>query len=235
MSKRLDLFITGYERPDLLRHQVRLIEQNLRDPYGLCLVDNSRDPVAKRMEWTCGELGTIGYIRCHTPGHRHEDVLNLAARHAQHIGCDYFGFLDHDIFPIRPTEILPLLKKSGFYGLGQRDPTGHLYLWPGFCFFSREWLAGRALDFGGTKGPTRDKDGDAGAALWPLFTGCDWDDLPPLDHGYRQIRPDDGYGSQSSSVEILGDWLHLSNASKWKKVPNPRQRDLLEQALLAGY
>ena len=146
----------------------------------------------------------------------------------------YFGFLDHDVFPIRPTTLIDKIEEAGFYGIGQRHPaTGHLYLWPGFCFFSREWLAGRPLDFSGIRDGDKRNDGDTGSANWPLFVDEDWESMYKITHSYGVIRKPDGYGLQSFGYEMFGDWLHFSNASHWMKVPDPEGRDEALFALLA--
>ncbi len=154
----------------------------------------------------------------------HHEALNAAVPLVSH--ADYFGFLDHDVFPIRPTTLIDKIEQAGFYGLGQRHPaTGHLYLWPGFCFFSREWLAGRTLDFSGYRDGDKRNDGDTGSANWPLFVDEDWEKMYSIPHGYEVIRRPDEYGLQSWGYETFGDWIHFSNGSQWMKIPNPEERE----------
>lgn len=223
----LDLFSIGFGRPDLLREQVRLINKYLSDPFGFCLIDNTPDPVAAHMEAACRDLG-VGYLHVPSKKHLHNDALNFAAAHAIKVGSEYFGFLDHDVFPCRATSLLSKVIERGFYGVGQRHaPTGNLYLWPGFCFFSRKWLGVRRLNFDGIKADYRRDDGDCGSMNWPLFSDEDWRDMHSMEHGYKTIRKPDDYGLQSWGVEILGDWLHLTNGSNWMDVPEPEERDRL--------
>lgn len=224
MPNQIDLFVIGFGRPDLLREQTRLLKKNLMDRFGLCVIDNTPRPAHLHMEAVCREL-KIGYL--HAPGekHMHHDALNFAAAHAATIGSSHFGFLDHDVFPLRRTSLLDKIEPRGFYGVGQRHgPTGNLYLWPGFCFFSSKWLDGRRLNFDGIRGVHRRDDGDCGSMNWPLFTG---EEMHTMDYAYKEIRSQDGYGLQSWGVELIGDWLHLTNGSNWMEVPNPGERDAL--------
>jgi hypothetical protein len=55
-----------------------------------------------------------------------------------------------------------------------------------------------------------------------------------MEHGYRFIREPDDYGLQSSGVEIIGDWLHLTNGSHWMQVPDPEERDRLTAEMIAA-
>lgn len=198
----------SFKRLDLVEEQCRLMERFLEDDFRLHIIDND-----SRM---------------------HHEGLNDAVRILTALEYDYFGFLDHDVFPVRPTTLIDKIEETGFYGIGQRHPaTGHLYLWPGFCFFSREWLAGRPLDFTGYRDGDKRNDGDTGSGLWPLFVDEDWSKLYRMEHGYKPIRKPDSHGLQSWGYETFGDWLHFSNASHWMSVPRPKERDCLLFQLLA--
>ena len=231
----LALFTIAFNRPKLIAEQIRLLRKHLTDPFAHCIVDNSSSVAATtEIERICEENG-IGYLRCADSEHRHPEALNFAFHHAVNEGLEIFGFLDHDIFPTRTTELTPLIEQSGFYGVGQRHaPTGHLYLWPGFCFLSAAWLAGREIDFNGIRGGEKANDGDAGSMMWPLFAEEDWHDLFKPAHGYRNLRAPDDYGLQSFGFETIGDWWHLTNGSHWMTVPGPDDRDALFYDLLSA-
>lgn len=226
----LALASIAFNQPRLISEQIRLLEQNLQDEFNLIVFDNSSTPLAARQIEMASTGKGIPYRRL---GSRlHHEGLNKAARVIS--DANYFGFLDHDIFPIRPTTLIDKIEEAGFYGVGQRHPaTGHLYLWPGFCFFSREWLNGRPLDFSGIRDGDHRNDGDTGSGLWPLFSEEDWSKLFRAEHSHRPIREPDEYGLQSWGYEIIGgDWLHFTNASHWMRVPNPQERDRLLFELL---
>jgi hypothetical protein len=204
----LALATIAFEAPLLIAEQHRLFDKYLEDDFTLTVYDNT--------------------------GRLHHQGLNRAAEDLLAGDAPYFGFLDHDVFPTTPTSLIPLIEETGFYGVGQRHaPTGHLYLWPGFCFFSREWLNGRPLDFEGIRGQHAKDDGDTGSGLWPLFVLEDWQKMYRPEHGYRVIREPDAYGLQSYGYETIGDFVHLTNGSHWMRVPDAEGRDRILFQMLA--
>lgn len=234
-ENRIDLFVIGFGRPDLLREQHRLVDKFLVDEHGMCVLDNSPEPEQqKEMRRACRDLG-LGYIRVPSERHEHPDGLNAAARVADEIRSEYWATLDHDVFPRKRVRMIPKIRKSGFYGIGQRHgPTQSKYLWPGFCFWSREWLAGRVPDYGGIRAVDKRNDGDCGSLLHMLFTEEDWERMHRGEHGYGTIRPEDGVGLQSWGYEVFdGSWVHLTNGSHWMEIPEPAERDELLRAMLA--
>lgn len=223
------LFSVGFGRHDLLFHQKRLLDKYLDDDFGLCLIDNTPGLQRNMMERVCRDNG-IGYIHNYEGKTEHDDALNFAAAHVTQTGDDFFGFLDADVFPRRHTTLIDKIKKSGFYGLPQtHTPTMSRYLWPGLCFFSREWLDGRVLNFSGIRGDQKSEDGDCGSMTSSLFSESDWKNMSLITAGYGQIRdvsePDENI--QSWGYEIIGDWVHLMNSSHWLDVPHPHERDRL--------
>lgn len=222
----------AFNRPHMISEQIRLLAKNLQDPFQLNVFDTSSDmSAAKKIKRICSDVAV--YTRLKT--HSHHEGLNAAATELLAGHASYIGFLDHDVFPMRPTAIIDKIALAGFYGVGQRHPaTGRLYLWPGFCFFSREWLADRPLDFGGLRDGDHRNDGDTGSCLWPLFAEEDWSLLYQPRHSYQVIREPDEYGLQSWGVEKIDDWLHLSNASGWMTVPNPKEREKILADMLAA-
>lgn len=230
----IDLYVIGFGRPDLLMEQKRLLDKYLTDEFTLTLVDNTPAPNDTAMENLCERL-EITYIKSVSKERLHPEALNQAALHVTQRNSEFFGFLDHDVFPRRSTHLIEKLKKSGFYGIGQKHaPTGHSYLWPGFCFFSREWLTGRKLDFDGIRGVYKRDDGDCGSMNWPLFENADWEAMFKSEHGYQAVREPDEYGLQSWGYEIMGDFIHLTNASHWMDVPEPHERDRALREIVAA-
>lgn len=230
----LDLFIIGFGRPDLLIQQTRLLKKNLLDDHGICVLDNTPDDLtAGEMETVCSDR-KIGYLRVESKKHEHVDGLKTAAFVAADIEADYWGILDHDVMPREPTRMIEKIDAAGFFGIGQRHaPTGRQYLWPGFIFFKREWLNGRVPDFDGIRGIDKRDDGDCGSMLADLFTDEDWARMARGEHGYGYLRDPDDHGLQSFGYEVLnGAWLHLTNSSGWKAVPDRAGRERLIREML---
>lgn len=225
--RKLDIFTIGFGRPDLLRHQHRLLQKHLRDPYELTVIDNTPDAGAPAMERMAAGLG-VGYMRVISEERLHNDALNFAAKFAHDHGSDYWLAIDHDLFSTEEVRLIARLDEIGFLGVGQRHPaTGLRYLWPGFVGFKRAWLDGQVPDFDGIRGAVKRDDGDCGSMLWQLFSSDDWAnfDRLPQRHGYENIRAPDEYGLQSFGVEWVCDsFLHFTNGSDWMAVPNPDER-----------
>lgn len=231
----LDLFITGYGRPDLLRQQRRLFAKWLFDRHTLTVVDNTPDSNdALNMEKTCKDIG-VRYWKSPSQNHTHPEALNfISATATTMAGCTHWMTIDHDLFPQRGTRLIHKIDKAGFYGVGQwHNPSSTRYLWPGFCGFSNEWLAGRVPNFEGIRGGRKADDGDCGSMLGSLFTQEDWEKIHRTDHGYRVIRPEDHYGLQSYGIEFFDDFIHLTNASHWMDVPDSEGRDVILMDLVS--
>lgn len=231
----LELASIAFNKPRLIAEQIRLIRKHLwQDRFHYTVVDNSSDAAAAEEIRALCTSSRVGYRRCPDEEHEHAAALNFAWTEV--LGSTsalYRGLLDHDIFPQRATSLVPLIADAGFFGVGQRHPpTGHLYLWPGFVFFSTDWLADRTVDFTGIRGEVRADDGDTGSGMWPLFADEDWRKLYRVDHSYKPIREPDDFGLQSFGVEMIGDWLHLSNGSGWMRIPEPAERERLVFELL---
>ena len=231
----LDVATIAFGVPWAIEEQVRLLAAHLEDAYLLTVFDNSSDPeCASELEQLCLET-TTRYVRVDPPGSWHEHALNVAARDLDARGLPYCAFLDHDVFPQRPTRLVPLIDAGGFFGLPQRHhASGRRYLWPGLACFSRAWLGGRTLDFRGIRGAVPEENGDTGSMLNTLFDESDWELMPGVDHAYRPLRELDDAGVQSWAVELIGDWVHALNASGWKDVPDPEGRTRLVRELVAA-
>lgn len=231
---RLELAVIAHNQPRAVAEQIRLLRKHLTDPFNYTIVDSStKETAAVELERLARDAG-VGYRR--SIAHDHDVSLNFAwADVLEPSRSRFLGTLDHDIYPQRKTAIVKLIREAGFYGVGQRHaPTDRQYLWPGFCFLDRQWLAGRPVDFSGIRAETRADDGDTGSNLWPLFADVDWQQMHRPEHGYRPIRKPDELGLQSWGYEVIGDWVHLTNTSRWMAIPNPQEREELLFEMVAG-
>ncbi len=208
----ISLFVVGFGRPDLLREQHRLL---------------TKYP-DKSIAEVCYELDLF-YFRVNGIKNEHHEALALASSLATEM--DYWGCIDHDIFPYRETSLISRIEQAGFLGMGQsytpRIGKASQYLWPGWIFFSNKWLDGRTPNFDGIRAEFKFDDGDCGSMLHSLFTEEDWQNCPNVEHSYGTIREEDGHGLQSFGFERIDDWIHLTNASHWKDVPDSEGRDRL--------
>lgn len=230
----LALASIAFNRPHLIREQIRLLRKYLDEDFTYTVVDNStKESASEEIAAICAEA----------------DVRHDRVRFGEHVpalqwawdnvivpsGAPYGGLLDHDIFPTKKTHLVSLIEPAGFLGCGQRHgPSDKLYLWPGWCFFSFAWLNGRHVDWDGIRGDAKADDGDTGSAMWPLFSETDWPLLYRVKHSYESIRRPDDYGLQSFGVEYMSDWLHFSNGSNWLAIPDPLGREKILHEMLAA-
>ncbi len=235
----LDLAVIASDTTWVVDEQIRLFRKYLQDDFVMSVYDNSLDmKAAWDMEQLCARVG-IRYVRVplaeevriprRSTLHRvrlHEHALLHASADLMNRQAPVIGFMDHDIFPVKPTSILALVEPQGFFGVGQRHPDSQrIYLWPGFVFFSRVWLNGRTPDFGCLE------HGDTGSKLAELVTAEEVASLPEIAYSYEWIRQTDGR-THSDAVERIGDMLHLTNTTRWNRIPDRIQRDQLVRQLV---
>jgi hypothetical protein len=246
---RILIAVTAFNSPWTLREQLRLLHENLLDEHRVFVFDNSDHDLKPEVETLCGAAGAT-YM--HVGKRReHIDALNRASgcfRTLDQPGGNFLGetgdgvthlmWLDHDVYLTALLRLCPLIDQGGFLAIRQRHPaTGVHYAWPGFLAVSRTWLNGRALDFSGIRGEEKRDDGDTGSMTYPIFDVADWSALPPVEHGYRQLREPDDIGLQSWAYEFFrfGDtpeWRHATNVSRWLAVPDPEERERLVREMV---
>jgi hypothetical protein len=246
---RILIAVTAFNSPWTIREQLRLLRENLLDDHHVFVFDNSDHDLKPEMAAICARSDAT-YMGGGTEP-EHPASLNRAAgcfRALDQPGWELFGetgdtvshlmWLDHDVYLTAPLRLCPLIDQGGFLGIRQRHPaTGVHYAWPGFLAVSRGWLNGRALNFDGIRGEEKRDDGDAGSMTWPIFDVADWSALPPVEHGYRQLREPDDVGLQSWAYEFFrfGDtpeWRHATNVSRWLAVPDPEERERLVREMV---
>jgi hypothetical protein len=223
----IDLVTIAFNTPWVIEEQIRLLEQNLRDPYRYTVLDNStKTSMSDQIEEICQRLGA-GYIRlpeipATNPSQHHGLALDWGWRnYLRKRQAIYVGFLDHDVFPIKPARLISKIHRVGVYG-HQQERAEVWYLWPGFAFFKRELLEKRSFSFQPSEGL------DTGGELYQaLYRELDRKRVPKLVHRYGKLR--EGDDPQADWVEYLGDWMHVINASNWKGVVD--KRELVERRL----
>lgn len=228
----VDLVSIACNNERVIAHQIRLVKKYFRDPHHHLIADNSSAPAAQEQICTLCRQQGVSYLRLPPDPHLGQSGSDSHGRAMNWVweqvlrprGADFFGFLDHDIYPIRETSLMARLHAQPFWGHLQ-ERGERWYLWPGLCFFARSAVAGRRLNFLPIPGL------DTGGGNWPVLyanratTGFEF----PV----RELRPlREGDCIQADCYEMLGDWLHTYNASGWMKVP-PKEH--LIDELLARY
>jgi len=230
----LDVVTIAFNNPKVVEHQIRLIRKNLADTHSHVVADNSTDPQASEViRRICGRE-KAPYILLprnpYTNAMSHGSAMTWMFRnYLRKRGARYFGFIDHDIFPLRATSILAYLQTQPCYGHVQQRGTVW-YLWAGFSFFNSHYVP-QDLDF--TSGSTDGEAVDTGGMNWKSFySKIEKERIRFPTHEYRSIRTTDGT-AQSDRVEVIGDWLHIFNASGWMLVPDPAERDRIIDEIIS--
>lgn len=212
----LDVVTVAFNNSAVVAQQIRLLRKNLNDPFHYTVADNSSDGASsEEIEQVCAREA-VPYMRLPRPpmfshpSSSHGGALNWIVTHyIRPRSARYFGFLDHDVFPIRPTTVIPHLSKSPVWGHIQHS-NDRWYLWPGLCFFDAARIPASRLDF--MPGPGIDTGGRNFEAV---YSALDEQVEPPTDT-FEHLR--EGDDPQSDLYQIIGDWLHTLNASHWKPV-----------------
>lgn len=214
----LDIVTVAFNNEKVIEQQHRLLNKYLKPPFYYTVADNSTDPDKQKKIMKLCESNDIAYIRLpenpyssESPSLSHGIALNwIYDNYVYKRKADYFGFLDHDIFPIHPTNVIEQLQKSNIFGLLQ-ERSNKWYLWAGLCFFKYAYVKNKKLNF-------MPGDGlDTGGSNWEsIYSKLNKNELVSLKHEYGQLR--EGKEPQSDLYEKIGDWLHTFNASNWKKI-----------------
>lgn len=147
-SQEFEIYTVAFNNSQVIDYQIQLCKKNIVDDFLHIIVDNSSDPKsADQIRGICIKYW-IMYIRLPKNtlfcSQSHALALNYIRKNfIQKRSCKYFWFLDHDIFPVKKTSLLPIIKKQKLYWyLVDKYRRWFMwntwFLWPWFSFFSKE-------------------------------------------------------------------------------------------------
>jgi len=229
---QIDLVSVAFDNVPVVAHQIRLIQKYLQDPHVFTVGDNSSDPQKRDALLALCEQHKVCYLRLPPNPYTgvdasvsHGAALNwLYHQYIRKRSARYFGFIDHDVFPIRPTRLIPEISVRGVYGHIQ-ERGNRWYLWAGFCFFGRDAVRDVDLDFLPCEGL------DTGGGNWSRLY-CRLNRVNLSSPSYECAKLREGSCRQADIYEMIGDWVHTLNASSWMAVPD---KDDLVGALLSRF
>lgn len=145
-----EIYTVAFNNDKVIDYQIKLIKKNFVDNHLHIIVDNSSDnEISKKIRKICEKNDTM-YIRLPKnplfSSQSHALSLNYTYKNfIQKRWCKYFWFLDHDIFPIKKTEIKKYLDKQWMYWyLMDWEKLEYARnartIWPWFCFF-KKWIS----------------------------------------------------------------------------------------------
>ena len=223
----IDIGTISFNVQWVVEHQIRLLRKFLTDEFELTVYDSTipHSDRAAHIRQLCEAQG-VRYVGVPSFSHTHEAALTHACEDLLNRQAPFFAFLDHDVFPRRPTS-LEALAVTGIFGVQQACEAG-TYLWPGLLVIKRSWLDGRPpLNLGSVQG------GDSGSGLATQLTPADLASIPTVDYGYEPVLPESG-PTQQWAVERIGDFVHLGNTSNWLKLPTFHTREIACQRLVSS-
>jgi hypothetical protein len=213
-SIRLDIVTVAFNNASLIESQIDLLQKNLTDKFFFTVADNSNNiQASKAIQCACATK-KIGYIKLPKNPWRqanlsHSVTLNwLFYNFIKPRQAEYFGFIDHDIFPIKNTSILNRFSSEKImYGQMIEKKGKYLtpwYLWAGFCFFKFQNICNKKLNFSAILHISlKEIIGlDTGGANWiPLYSQVDKSKV-----SIANVLSDDNFVRVDS-------WAHLEKAS----------------------
>jgi hypothetical protein len=219
----------AYNNEMLLEHQIRLLNKNILDSFVFVVADNSSNVVKRKLIKSICEKYSVAYISLPqnpyaTSSNSHGIALNWLYRHViLKINPKYWGFIDHDIFPIVSHSLIATLKEQPVYGHLQTRGS-YWYLWAGFSFFTLELVRNVNLNFMPVK--VSNIMLDTGGGNWKsLFSALEKKRLKFPSHSYQVLGEGAISCVQSSQIEIIGEWAHSFNGSYWLDAP-PKENAL---------
>ena len=148
------LITIAFNNTETIYIQYKHLKENLEDGFDYVIADNSdKIEISNEIKLFC-EKNNISYIilpknpltNIRTSG-SHGIALNWCYRNIiKKYKPKYFGFLDHDIFPIIKTGIANKIR-DGLWGVIRIKKEKWWYLWPGFSFFEYEKMKKYKFNF----------------------------------------------------------------------------------------
>ena len=144
--------VIAFEQPWALDWLLRMANRNLSDTKVL-VFDNSRSE-AKRVEIerVCTK-NNIPYLALPLNPTRHVNRSHGMAMTwvyynvVRAINPRVFGFIDHDLIPVRKVNVADKMKDQPIYGLLNVGKFGFWFLWAGYCFFDYAEVKSKSINF----------------------------------------------------------------------------------------
>ena len=230
----MDLYTVSFNNPKIIEYQIRLIKKNIIGNYRYIVCDNSnKEYEANLIKEVCKKYD-ITYIRVsiNTPSgmsDSHGRALNWVYNNVIKKRQNNFGFLDHDIFPIKEIEIEKYLSDSDIKGVVQ-NRNKIWYLWPGLSFYKYDYVKDKKLNFRRYRlfNIFKYKNVDTGSGNWiPLYKNYPVNgvDIPRYsyinivnkeDTDWSKVCGDNSYIQKNISEIFDGNrWFHSLCGSNW--------------------
>jgi hypothetical protein len=204
------LVVIAFEQPQVLEWLFQLSKKNLKDFY-LLVFDNSKNNLQKNLVKEICKKNSIPYLELPDSFARHPNRSHGLAmtwifhRIIKKIQPLTFGYLDHDMYPIKPINQADLFPKDqNFYGL-INESTNYWNLWAGYCFYRFSSVSSKSLNFlyDFSRGT------DTGGRNWPyLYQGNNKSLIKFANYSAPVISLGDDYSNMIINL-IDKSWVHV--------------------------
>lgn len=195
----------------MLEFSLKMISRHVTDVTPL-VFDNSSTPEARKKIQSVCQGQNVSYLALpenptRHPNRSHGMAMTWIWRNVlRALRPKIFGFIDHDVVPLKQVEATMLLKDQPFYGVPNVGKWGWS-LWAGFCFYDFSEVMSRPLNFLNDFS----RGMDTGGRNWECLYSK---------HDHRKMRFADWQlfevvaGGAPRQIEIIDEsWIHLAGVS----------------------
>lgn len=225
-----DVITVAFNNADIIPLHCQQVDKYMGEGVTHIIADNSSNKDTSRKIRQYCETNGVPYVRVPKNylgliggSYSHATALNwVYKRIIQKRKPEFFGFIDHDLFPVRPIHLADLLRKQHVYG-PKRKRGDYWYLSAIMSFFESSYVQDKKVDFM----PTRyDNDKshylDTGGSNWmSIYKAMDESDLVFCSERLERFNLGDETGDDryQDFVELFdGQWVHTINGSYWKQI-----------------
>ncbi len=224
---KTDIFIFGFNRPDLLKPQINLLRKNIKSDYSINVICDYRTPeYVDKFSKICYDEGVSFYQ------HKSEERASPSAYHGASVTwvynkiilkecTDYAFLLDHDMFLIDDFDIDEYMSDCNISGLSQTRGNTR-YVWPGLMIMDVKKVKNYEFDF--LPCVVNNHSLDTGGGTHPLVKNLNFKstdvEYPDTFNGINLLESDDGYGFE---LHLNQKFVHFRNASSWHNEYNVNQ------------
>lgn len=192
---------------EIVEWQVRLMRRHIASATHM-IADNSREGDASAaIANVCAQFNTP-YIRLppnpwYQPSRSHGIALNwLWHNLIRPAEPEYFGFLDHDIFPTEADDPFNALATQDCFGV-IRTAGARWFLWAGYCMYRFDRVRNLGMDFGQDWFNGMDT---GGGNWWPLYRNMIRSELKEAATTFQPYKA--GVAMADGALQWVGPWVH---------------------------
>ncbi|MBU3725828.1 MAG: hypothetical protein FGM18_10020 [Burkholderiaceae bacterium] len=223
--------VVAFEQPWILEIMLQKFRQNVSG-FRVVVFDNSRNVESRdQIAQVCQQLsvpyfGLPPNLTKH-PNRSHGRAMTwIYHNFVVRMRPDWFGFLDHDLIPVRPVDYGQRLQRYSCFGRRVHVQPPYWYMWAGYSFFRFASTASAEVNF------LHDfpRNLDTGGRNWdPIYSKLKEDQIlgVKVELVYAEMS-----GQENFSMSLMdAAWLHIGGVGH----RSPDKRKAFYQALKAAF